>query len=81
VVDLPFNDNRTHQFAVYCLDWENSGRGETLAITDTAGNVLDSRSVTNFGGGIWVVWNVSGHVQLRGTRTAGSNAVLSGMFF
>jgi hypothetical protein len=43
--------------------------------------VLDSRSLTNLSGGVWVVWNLSGHVQLRLTGTAGPNAVLNGLFF
>ena len=80
VVDLPFN-NQTHLLAVYCLDWDKVGRGQTLEILDGSGNVLDTRSLSNFGGGVWLVWNVSGSVKLRITRTAGLNAVVSGIFF
>ncbi len=79
-VDLPMSGS-THQMAVYCLDWDNLGRAERLEILDTNSNVLDTRTVSNFGGGVWVVWNVSGHVKLRVTRTTGVNAVLSGIFF
>jgi hypothetical protein len=81
LIDLPFSGTQTYQMAVYCLDWDNLGRGQTLEILDTIGNVLDSRIVTNFFAGTWVVWNVSGHVQLRVTRTSGGNAAISGLFF
>jgi hypothetical protein len=44
--------------------------------------VLESRSVSGFRDGIYLVWNVSGHVVIRLTNTAGfSNAVVSGLFF
>ena len=47
-----------------------------------SGNVLDTRSVTSFSGGQYLVWNVSGHVVLKFTNNAGTtNAVMSGLFF
>jgi hypothetical protein len=66
---------------VYCVDWDNYGRAETLQILDTNNNVLDTRNISSFTGGVWVVWNLSGHIQLRITLTGGINAVLSGIFF
>ena len=47
----------------------------------SSGSVLDSRSVTSFNGGQYLVWTLSGHVTIRITMTAASNAVLSGIFF
>ncbi len=44
------------------------------------GPVLDSRTLSGFGGGQWLVWTVTGHVALRVTRTAGANALVSGLF-
>ena len=29
----------------------------------------------------WLLWNLSGHVTIRVTRTGGANAVVSGIFF
>ncbi len=80
-VDLNITDNDTHQIAVYCLDWDRAGRSETVAVTDANGAVLNSQSVTNFGGGVYLVWNVSGHVKIQVTRTGGPNAVTTGLFF
>ncbi len=79
--DLRFNDSNTHQVAMYLLDWDNySGRTERIDILDANNNVLDTRSVSNFVGGEYLVWNLSGHVTVRVTNT-NSNAVVSGLFF
>jgi hypothetical protein len=81
-IDLPFKDTGTHQFAVYCIDWDAANlRVEQLQILDTNNNVLDTRTLPSFSAGIWVVWNVSGHVQLRVTNQGAANAVISGLFF
>jgi hypothetical protein len=81
--DLPFPATAAHQFAIYCLDWDGNGsRGQKIEILDPSNDqVLDTRMLTNFSSGTWLVWNVSGHIVLRLTRTAGSNAVISGLFF
>ena len=78
-VDLAFKDTNTHQVALYLLDWDG-GRSERIDILDAANNVLDTRTVTGFGAGQYLVWNVSGHVVARVTNI-GSNAVVSGIFF
>jgi hypothetical protein len=46
--------------------------------------VLDTRIVTTFRGGTYLVWNLSGNVTLRLINNGGPNspnAVLSGLFF
>jgi hypothetical protein len=82
-VDLNFRDTTTRQVAVYLLDWDNyNGRTETLDILDANNTLLDSRAVSSFVNGQYLVWNLSGHVIIRITNTnASSNAVLSGVFF
>ena len=81
-MDLNIADSNTHQLAVYCLDWDSTVRRQTVDILDGSGNVLNTQSLTNsFNGGVYLVWNVSGHVKIRVTLTGGDNAVLSGLFF
>ncbi len=81
-VDLNMSDSNVHQVAVYCLDWDTTARRETVAITDASGNVLNSQSLTSsFNGGVYLVWNVSGHVKVQVTLAGGANAVISGLFF
>lgn len=59
-------------------------RQELVEVLDATTNaVLDSRSLTSFGDGVYLVWNVRGHVKLRFTYTGGissNNAVISGIF-
>ena len=70
------------QVAVYCLDWDTTARRQTVAITDANGNVLNSQSLaSSFSAGVYLVWNVSGHVKIQVTVTGGANAVISGLFF
>jgi hypothetical protein len=79
--DVNLTDGNAHQVGLYCLDWDG-GRAESVTVTDVAsGNVLDTRNLTSFGSGIWLLWNVSGHVAIRVARTGGNNAVTSGIFF
>jgi uncharacterized repeat protein (TIGR01451 family) len=80
-VDLNIADNNTHQLALYCVDWDSTARRQTVDILDGNGSVLNTQSLTSsFNGGVYLVWNVSGHVKIRLTQTAGANAVLSGLF-
>ena len=78
---INLTDGRTHQIALYAIDWEAAGRAETVQIVDTlTQNILDSRSISGFSKGIYLVWTVSGNVTINVTSTAG-NAVISGVFF
>jgi hypothetical protein len=81
-VDLNIIDSNPHQLAVYCVDWDSTVRRQTVDILDANGVVLNTQSLaSSFNGGVYLVWNVSGHVKIRVTRTGGDNAVLSGLFF
>jgi hypothetical protein len=80
-IGVAFNDGNTHQVSLYALDWDNLGRNETIQITDAvSGVVLDSRTISGFGGGEYLVWNISGSVNIKITPNS-SNAVISGVFF
>jgi hypothetical protein len=80
-IDINFTDSTAHKLAVYCVDWENSGRAEIVDVSDaSSAAVLDTRTLSGFGTGQYLVWSVTGHVTLRFTRSAGSNVVLSGLF-
>ena len=81
-IDLNFTDGMQHQLAVYNLDWEGAGRAQTLSLLDGSTNaVLDSRNMSAFQGGQYLVWTLRGHVVLQVTYTGGNNAVVSGLFF
>jgi hypothetical protein len=83
-IDVNITDGKTHEVALYALDWDSYGpRQEQINVIDPAtGNVLNSETVTNFSGGQYLVYNVTGHVQFQVTNlVGGSNAVISGLFF
>jgi hypothetical protein len=91
--DLNLEDGNTHQVALYVMDWDSKGRAETISITDSSGNPLDTRAIpsnsgptstgttgTNFVDGTYLIWNISGHVTISVALNAGPNAVVSGVF-
>jgi hypothetical protein len=83
-VNVNLTDGQTHQLALYLLDWDQwgGGRSEQVQIVNSStGQVLDTESVSNFGNGEYLVWNVSGDIQVRITSTDSfGSAVLSGLF-
>jgi hypothetical protein len=76
-------DSLTRRLSIYAVDADALGRRERLELIDSAtGNVLDSRILENFAGGVYLSWEFSGNVLLRVTHLGGgTNAILSGLFF
>ena len=82
LIDLVFNDGQQHQVALYCLDWDTTKRAETVTVQDANAVLLNTQNMTNFHDGDYLVWQLSGHVQIHVTTTTTSaNAVVSGLFF
>lgn len=80
--NLDLTDGKTHQVALYVLDWDSQHRAETIQITDTyTGKLLDSENVSNFTSGKYLVWDLSGDVQFEVSNAGGLNEVMSGLFF
>jgi hypothetical protein len=80
-IDINLTDGQAHDLALYFLDWLNGGRVETVQIIDaTTDAVLDTETVSSFGGGEYLQWQVSGHLVINVTATVGANAVISGIF-
>lgn len=83
--DLNFTDGQTHPLAAYFLDWTTSSRNQKIEFLDATTNaVLDTRTLSSFSGGVYLVWNLTGHVKLKITfvSSAGAqSAVISGLFF
>ncbi len=81
-LDVNLTDGNAHQVALYSLDLENAGRSQTISILKASdGSVLDTRSLSGFGGGAYLVWNLTGHVIISVSNGGGLNAVVSGLFF
>jgi hypothetical protein len=81
-VDLNFSDGAPHTVAMYFLDWDGLNRTQTVQVLNAAtGAVLDTRSLSNFSNGVYLVWTLAGHVTVKLTNTGPQSAVLSGIFF
>jgi hypothetical protein len=78
---LDLTDGKTHKVALYVLDYDFQNRAETIRITDAiTGNLLDSENVSNFTGGKYLVWDLSGDVDITIVNAGGLNEVASGIF-
>jgi hypothetical protein len=80
--------NSTHDFEVYVVDDQNGGtqvRSEQLQVLDgdTDTILYDSGSFTNFTGGVYYKWSITGHVKVKviSTSANGTSAVINGVFF
>jgi hypothetical protein len=82
-IDIVITDGQPHQLALYLLDWDRQGRVETVTMFDpTTRIVVDTRGVSAFGDGVYLIWRVHDHVVLQVTNAPGSiNAVVNGLFF
>ena len=68
---------------LYALDWDNQGRRQTVTVDDGSGPRVAALD-TAFSNGLWIHAPVTvpagGSVRIKLSRTAGTNAVLSGLF-
>lgn len=82
--DVNLTDTSTHQIALYALDWDDylGGRVEKVQVLDSTGTmVLDTETISSFTNGVYLIWNISGHVQIKVTNMTSGNGVISGVFF
>ncbi len=69
LIDIKITDGKTHMITVYLLDEDNSGRWSIVDVIDpNTQKLLDSQNVHSFSDGVYLSWNISGHVQLRLTN-------------
>jgi len=86
-LELSFGSS-THNFEVYVVDDMNGGtnlRSEELQVLDgdTGAVLWDSGVFTNFSGGVYYKWSITGHVKIQviNHATNGRDAVINGVFF
>ena len=89
-VDVTFADNQTHQLALYLVDWHHDVRHQQINIVDpNTQTVLSTQSIINFDQGIYLKYNVQGHVQVQVTlipdnadqSSIADSVVMAAMFF
>jgi hypothetical protein len=88
LADVNFVDYQQHRMAIYFLDWHHDIRTHRVEILDGDTNaVLDSRDISAFSQGKYLVYNLQGHVKIRVTmivtdaNTTADSTVMSALFF
>ena len=80
-IDVNITDGQTHRLALYSVDWDGNNRSQRVDVVDFATNaVLDSRTVSSFNGGQYLVWDIRGRVKILVNRTGAKSAVVSGLY-
>ena len=81
VVDVNLTDGRPHRVSLYMVDYNSIDVVQRIEVVDAAtGTILDTRQASQFNSGVYMSWNVTGHVFFRIVLESGNNAVLSGVF-
>ncbi len=82
-VDVDVTNGQSYNLELYFLDYNGgNARSEHIQLSNAStGAVLNTETVSNFTGGDYLNWTISGNVLITITKTAGANAVLSGLFF
>ena len=81
-IDLNLTDGNDHNVALYMLDWDTTSRAHTITVFDPVkGTEFYNQNFSGFNAGKWVLWRLKGRVFINLTKTAGYNAVTSGIFF
>jgi uncharacterized protein (TIGR03437 family) len=81
-IDVNLTDGLTHRVAIYGLDWDGNNRSERVDLLDWTTNVLlDSRTISQFNGGQYLIWDIRGRVKIVVNKTGAKTAVVSGIYF
>jgi hypothetical protein len=81
VLNLNVTDNAWHQLALYCVDSDLLGRQQVVSLVDPATHiVLDSRVLSDFGEGKYLVWNFRGPLEVHLLSLNRKPAVISALF-
>jgi hypothetical protein len=82
-LDVNFVDGNPHRLGLYCVDWNNQGGTQTVQVLDAGtGALLDTENLASYSNGVYLVWDVVGHVQFSFTESPTNLArMLSGIFF
>ena len=82
-IDVDLTDTLVHQVSLYLVDFDNSGRSESIEVLNAANNtvLINPQTVSNFAGGEYLTWYLRGNVEFVIRTVAGPNACVSGLFF
>lgn len=81
-VEINLTDSETHRVGFYFLDWDgNNQRRQRVDVHDAhSGFLIDSQIVSNFSGGAYFFWRMTGRARFEPVRLGLANSVVSGIF-
>ena len=82
-LDVNVTDQNPHNIALYMADWTGNSLTQTVTIKDAAtGATLNTKPVSAFTNGEYLVWQIQGHVSISIAKSGTSTiAVLGGIFY
>jgi alpha-L-rhamnosidase len=82
-MDIPVSENKTHQLALYFLDWDSQNRRTEVEIFDlkTLKLIAPVQLIENYQDGKYLIFDYPGSIRIRINQVRGINAALSGVFF
>lgn len=80
---ISVNDANTHNLALYCLDYADGPRVQTIDLLDPVNDtgLCTTQTVSSFGNGTYVKYSFKGSIKIKIAKTSGPNGVMSGIFF
>jgi uncharacterized protein (TIGR03790 family) len=82
-IDISINDGKSHKVSLYAYDASRTGSILNFSIKAADGSaILSSHELSSFFGGVYQIWQISGHVTIvvSGT-TPPIPAIINGLFF
>ena len=71
-----------HETEFYCADYDNLGRCFVLSLEDgDTGEVFDKQTIEDCRGGVYLKYQIKGHVRARFQRLEGPDVTVSGVFW
>lgn len=82
-VDIELKGEDEHEFSLYFVDWDDSGRRTAVEMFDleTRRLITPIRIVRDYTGGKYLTYRYNRPVRFRINHVRGPNAVLNGIFF
>lgn len=69
IIDINMKDGKTHKVTIYLLDEDDSGRWSMVDVIDPdTQKLFDTQNIYDFSKGVYLSWNISGHMQIRLTN-------------
>jgi serine protease len=81
-IDVNLTDGFERLVALYLVDWDARGRTAKVEVLDAGTEaVMHTWTVPAYADGLYLVYQLGGHVRLRVSAVNSSNVVVSGLFF